>query len=63
MPRPVGSFDPRMAAWRRFIVEFGLDPFYVHTHAKIFSIAFAEQMERCADNDCRKLLLGIKEAA
>ena len=49
----------RMRAWLPIIREFSLDYNVVLHHHEHYPLKFAEQLERCKDDDARRILLGI----
>jgi hypothetical protein len=63
MPRPYRSNNARMAAWKPWMIRFGLTRSNVQKHRRIYTLSFAEQIDRCLSDDARRLLLDIKETA
>lgn len=49
----------RMRAWLPIIRKFELDYTLVLHHREKYPLEFAEQIERCADDDARVLILGL----
>lgn len=55
-----GRKSPRMDLWKPFIEQFGLNFKTICTKRSFYTESFAEQLHRCKDDDCRRVLLGIE---
>lgn len=51
----------RMRQWRPIIDRFNLSHTLVQHQTRIYTLAFADQLGRCADDDARRVLLGIQD--
>jgi hypothetical protein len=49
-----------MDLWKPFIEQFGLNFKTICTKRSFYTESFAEQLHRCKDDDCRRVLLGIE---